>query len=429
MRPKIKITPTDFQVEVHNAVNLYRTTIMLGGRGVGKTIEAIFELVHAVFKKPKQKVLYACHSISLADEVYNALNNDAAIKRYIKRSANRPNAFIEFTNGSVIKFWSMKRAEEKRGFRAHFLVLDECGLIKKQAWETILKPVLSAWRGKALLLSSATGTAHWFHALYQKGVKCEDNYKSFKFTSYRGICYQGAEGRAELQREKRGTSWENFQQEYLCKFLNTAGGKAAFREKIIQDCLYKPDEIKHNPKDRTLLLYDIGGGGEKQDPSGIIILDKFCRVLHEEVLQVKGLVNQLQYVASLEKKFNSQIVVESNGTNRDNLISLLTPHFMRKPKDIGINPKSKPIMVELLRVAMERKVLQIPESCTELIRQLKLWQVVDTGKSSFTFTHPDGDHDDLCTALLIGITALFQERIISPAVQLQTIKRKQGRLF
>jgi len=109
-------------------------------RGSGKTLLAINILLYWALGKKNQKCAWVAPTFSQAKSVLDQIVN-AAVD--VIDSSNRMEATINFINGSSIKFLSADSADNIRGFRFNYVILDEAAYIKDSTINTVVLPTLN----------------------------------------------------------------------------------------------------------------------------------------------------------------------------------------------------------------------------------------------------------------------------------------------
>jgi hypothetical protein len=133
---------------------------------------------------------------------------------------NQNELSIRLINGSKISLKGSDRYDTLRGSGVDFLVLDEFADMKREAWEAVLRPTLSAQTppGSALFCGTPKGFNH-FKDLYDYGQTDDKDWASFQFTSMDG----GNIPEEEIERAKTDMDKRQFEQEYLASFINFTG--------------------------------------------------------------------------------------------------------------------------------------------------------------------------------------------------------------
>lgn len=191
-----------------------RFRVVNAGRRFGKTWLAGAEILKALTKKKGAIVWYVA---PVADQA-RTLMWKGWIKKYLPPewiySKNEQRMELVLKNGSELRVLSADEPDHLRGSGVDFLVMDECALMKPDAYE-VIRPCLSDKNveGRALFISTPRGF-NWFYDIYAKGVNEEKDWKSFQFTTIQG----GNVPEEEIETAKRDLSENRFNEEYLASF-------------------------------------------------------------------------------------------------------------------------------------------------------------------------------------------------------------------
>lgn len=242
-----------------------RFRVVSAGRRFGKSWLSISELAkYARF--PNKKCLYVAPTYRQAKTVmWDELKAQLGDKGWI-RKVNESELTITLVNNSTITLRSTDNYDSLRGGKYHFIVLDECADMNKQAWYQVLRPTLSDTLGDALFIGSPKGQGNWFFDLWLNGGNTSD-WESWQFTTVEG----GNVTEEEVEAARRDLGEREFQQEYLAKFITWKG--AIFYA-------YHEDNMKpfaKLPDDRTPLHI---GMDFNRNPMSAVVCIKGADTLH-----------------------------------------------------------------------------------------------------------------------------------------------------
>jgi hypothetical protein len=127
---------------------------------------------------------------------------------------------ITLKNGSVIELKGAENPDALRGVKLRGLVIDEIASIRNWdwLWSEVLRPTLTDYEASALFISTPKGYNH-FYELFSEGQKENNNYKSWRFTSYDNPFIL----KGEIDNAKRELTEDTFAQEYLADFRKYTG--------------------------------------------------------------------------------------------------------------------------------------------------------------------------------------------------------------
>jgi hypothetical protein len=148
---------------------------------------------------------------------------------------------ITLKNGSIIELKGAENPDGLRGVKLRGLVIDEIASIRNWdwLWSEVLRPTLTDYQAPAVFISTPKGFNH-FYNLFELGQIANDNYKSWRYTSYDNP-YISEE---ELNDAKKELTEDTFAQEYLADFRKYTG--LVFKEFERSIHVIEPFEISGN---------------------------------------------------------------------------------------------------------------------------------------------------------------------------------------
>lgn len=211
-------TPHPAALRIHNDPSRFRIAVC--GRRFGKTTLALNELyMHAWLNTdPLARCWYVAPNYRQAKDTAWLMLKEIIPEQVIS-SVNEAELTIQLVNRSLISLKGADAQDSLRGSKLKFGVLDEYATMRSTVWEEIIRPAMSDVPGsKAMFIGTPKGYTH-FKKLFDKGVKKEDNFRSFTFKTLDNP-YIDPEEIAEI---KRATNPLIFAQEYEGKFIQLAG--------------------------------------------------------------------------------------------------------------------------------------------------------------------------------------------------------------
>ena len=220
-----------------------RFRVFVAGRRCGKTFFAIRELARFA-RYPNKNIWYVAPTYSMAKNiVWDDLCGRMTDLGWAEK-INQNELSIRLINGSKISLKGADRFDTLRGSGVDFLVMDEFADMKREAWETVLRPTLSAQKppGQALFCGTPKGFNH-FKDLYDRGQSEDKQWESFQFTTLEG----GNVPEEEVERAKADMDKRQYEQEYLASWINFTGQIyfAFDRKKHIEKKDFNPDAPIH----------------------------------------------------------------------------------------------------------------------------------------------------------------------------------------
>lgn len=220
----MELHPTQKLVAVSNSP--YR--VVCCGRQWGKTTLAVLEMIAYAFAEDDREVAYFATTFDQARNIAWEMLKKMSKAAWAKPpNESRLELMLKTSKGGVsrITLRGWENVETARGQQFDFLVLDEVAQMRNFTynWEAVLGPTLVFRRGKALFISTPYGYNHFFD-LYMRGQRKEQDFESWKFTSYDNPHLPPV----ELQKKRESVTENYFQQEYLAEFKTFVG--AVYKE-------------------------------------------------------------------------------------------------------------------------------------------------------------------------------------------------------
>lgn len=304
---------------------------------------------------------------------------------------NQQKKILKLYNGAYIDFGSAERPELMEGFGYKRAVLNEAGIIfkKRSIWENTLYPMLKHAKVRGIGTPKGKNT---FETLYRR-------YKHYTFTGLDSPFWTPD----ELEQAKMTMTQEAYRQEILAEFIEGAG--AVFRnirENVSGALLDKPVEDR-----KYVLAADIA---KHQDFTVILVGDVTNKqvVYHERFNQIDwGL--QKARISSVYKKFNcTNGIIDATGVG-DAIFDDL--------KNDGLNLEgfkftatTKQELVSNLSVAMDNQEIHYPNIET-LIDELEMYAYEQRANGQFSYSAPEGFHDDEVMALALLNRAFNKKQV------------------
>ena len=356
-------------------------------RGSGKTLMAINMQLYWLLKEEKKKGAWISPVYGQARSVFDTVVN--ASKDLIV-SSNRMELIINFVNGSSLKFLSSDSPDSIRGFRFHYIVIDEAAFHKQSAIETVILPTLNPNGRKCLLISTPRGKNH-FYDWYTKGITKETDTVSFKIP----LTHCPYINQALVDQAKKTLPPDVFAQEYLAEFTDASSDVFQGIDKVAVIGVFD----KSRRQDAFIGI----DTGLSADMSVLTIMSPMGRVLWVEALNQDNLNNIAEKFMSIMGEFN--IVggfIETNGIGRG-MYDAIGPKF-RKVKEFNTTQDSKTEMVRKLLGDIEDLKVELPtiDLCPELHSEMAAYTYKLTANGKITFTHPSGMHDDYLDSLMLA---------------------------
>ena len=229
------------------------------GRRFGKTFLGAKEMRRAAKLasrwnvSPDDEIWYAAPTFKQAKRVFWRRLKRAIPKSWIDGRANESECYIPLKSGHIIRIVGLDSYDNLRGSGLFFVLVDEWADCPYEAWEQVLRPMLSTCKytidgieytgGHALRIGTPKGFNHCYDT-YQAGqINGEPDHKSWLYTTMDG----GNVPQTEIDAAMRSMDARSFRQEYQASFENYSGRVyySFDRRESVKSCIYDPDRTVH----------------------------------------------------------------------------------------------------------------------------------------------------------------------------------------
>jgi hypothetical protein len=303
---------------------------------------------------------------------------------------------LKFKNGSRMEFYSAERPEGMLGASVDYVVLDEAATMPKNVWETVVRPTLIDREGQALMISTPRGR-NWFYYLWLRGQKTEDkSYMSWRFPTAANPHLPAA----EIAEMKSSMPLITFEQEVLAEFISSAGAVFRFNEKIILT------EVK--PSGHVVVGIDLA----KSNDFTVLTAANAATMMpcaYDRFNEVAWAVQRgriKNFVKALRRGGATHVtlVMDSTGVGDPIVEEMEADGF----DVIGINfTKRKQHMVTQLSKDLEDGDVRLNEN--EEIPEFENYTYKITDAGRWTYSAPEGQHDDCVSAKMLQHWGIVQE--------------------
>lgn len=367
-----------------------RFIVLLCGRRWGKS--QIAQIISINKMLNGEKIAYITPTFDLSKNFYGEIIR--ALPQEIISSSNKSDLTLELITGGSLKFFSGESLERFRGYKFHYIIVDEAAFIPnlEEEWYASIRPTLSDYQGGGMFISTPNGKEFHF-SLYLKGKNGLDpDYQSFHFASNDNPYFP----KEEFEKARLSLPSFRFNQEYLAipgESRNNPFGTDNINKNITPTLSTEPtvvfgiDVAKYN------------------DWSVIVGLDKDGNVSHFEKFQ-QPWMSTMDRIKNLPQGILK--VIDSTGVG-DVLLEQL---YQATNNIIGFKftTESKPkIMYELVK-SVEEGRLKYPESIAE---EMYVFEYKYTSTGHIKFEAKSGYHDDSICALALANHHLNQTLLYS----------------
>lgn len=220
--------------------NSKRFNVVNCGRRWGKSTLSKDLIVRAALQK--HPVAYFAPTYKMASDYWRSLLQ--ICKPIIKNKLEQEKR-IELITGGIIDVWSLDALDSVRGRFYKRVIVDEAAISPshylQEAWENVIRPLLTDLKGDGWFLSTPKGTKHYFKKLADNHLKDPDNWSFHKMPTITNPYIDPQ----EIEDARKTMAPIVFAQEYLADFTDKASDKLF---------LYGFNKEKHVPQ--TPFSYD-----------------------------------------------------------------------------------------------------------------------------------------------------------------------------
>ena len=365
--------------------------VLVSPRGGGKTLLSVNLALYWVLQHSNTKLGYITPIYSLGKETFDTIQRNTTD---LIESSNKADLTIKFINGSTIKFLSADRADSVRGFRFHYLILDEVAYINKEAIENAIIPTLNPNGRKCLMISTPRGKNH-FYEYYLRGQQDNDDY-----ISHRIPLTECPYVKQELIDEARKSlPAEVFKAEYNAEFTDSTND-------VFQNLETNTILNEWTPPNRTDKYFGGIDTGLSNDYSVLTIINESGRVVYIDRVNNQSLEDiSRRFITKLREYNVVGCFVESNGIGEG--MSQLIKKEIRGAKSFYSSQDSKMTAVRTLMTDLDSGVIELPtkEFFPHLYNELSSYTYKYSANGKISFTHPKGMNDDCCDSLWLANSA------------------------
>lgn len=326
--------------------NKSRHKILCVGRQAGKTSLAIEIAIVAILEG--KKVLWASPAFHFSDKPCKEIIDKLSI---IKTASNHTTHQYAFKTGGTLTVRSGDDPDSFRSLNFDLVIFDEFAFAKEECWG-IIRPVISARKGKAIIISTPNGSSGLFHQMFHDYEKLDE------WATWHLPCTVSPLMTEEEINKAKGEVGElRFRQEYMAEWLSMEN--AIFPEEWFRGILV--DQMPNHPQ-RAMIGVDLSMAQSLHSDfqvccylcykDGLFYADSLC-----ERMPITQLVDQIVSFYHLYKP--EGIVVETNGFQQLVASELYKKFKVPPPIYEQVNTVNKVTRISRLSTLLARKQLRI----------------------------------------------------------------------
>lgn len=372
------------------------------GRRVGKTTGG--GRVACIKMTEGRRVLLASTTQDQADTFWEKCKDwldPFIVSGDIQKNETKRTLIMPATGGRI-KVKTASDADTLRGDYADFLILDECALLAKSAWDEVAAPMLLDNDGDCWFLSTPRHK-NWFFGLYQMAVadveESKQNGTEPRWAYFHATSFDNPHlSREALNEIIKELSEDAYKQEILAIFLEGEG--AVFRN--IAACMNATPQ-----RSADHWWHDVVLGGDWGQTNDWTVLSVVCATCRMELALIR--YNNLKWDYQLDKVVQAYHFwnikrgqVESNSIGSPLLERLQDEHHLNI-SGFDTNKKSKPQAIHQLKLALETVEYQWIDNAVGT-SELEAYEAVQSRVTgNIQYSAPKGYHDDTVVARFISL--------------------------
>lgn len=316
-----------------------------------------------------------------------------------------------FPNNGKIIYRSLDKANNVRGYTADGVVMDEAAYIDRNAWNQVLRPMLIDTGGWSWAIGTPSGR-NWY---WEEHVKAADDPNSMAWQvptlgvriTDTGLIrephpYENPDiSFEEIERLFQSMPRQVFEQEILGQFVDLSGG--VFR-RVQEAAVLTPQEPQAGRQ--YIAGVDVAASVDytvvtvmDAESKDMVYLDRFNRV------DYPVLIDRLE---SVYHRYNmTSMVVESNSIGRPVIDELVNRGLAIIP--FTTTSATKQSIIQQLQAAFENAQIKIVNNPV-LVGELLSFESKRNPSGGFSYSAPDGMHDDCVMSLAFAWNAISADR-------------------
>jgi len=343
-------------------------------------------LVTKEILQPNKTVFVIAPDYGLTGKVMDeVLKNLAHITNKYSYQKIPPKIILD--NGSIVEGKSAENPRGILGSATDLNIIDEAAFLGDDIYHRYVKPTTLSKKGRTILISTPNGM-NYFYELWLKAGRGQ-----FHFTSYESP-YVSAE---ELDKLKSVTPEKVFEQEYLAKFITSAGSAFGDLEVLIDGKMEEPEK-------NASYVIGVDLGMHNDFTAVVVIHVGKKKVVWAEKIREANWQFIKEKIFEISKKYNSApLWVDSSGLG-DAVFEDISRMTYAVPYSMH-SAKAKEQLIDKLRIFCENRIIKLCDN-KDLIEELRNYQYNIKSNGYVSYGAIKGQYDDLVIALALAVWAL-----------------------
>lgn len=372
------------------------------------------EIIKRATAKPDQMCWWTAPTYRVVKRGYNKIL-DQLPRELLTHDPSQDTAFdagraviLKFKNGSRIELYSAERPGGMLGEGVDFALLDEAATMPANTWEQVIRPTLSDKKGGALLISTPRAR-NWFYKRWQYGQDPQEpEWSSWTFPSITNPYLEDS----EIAAAKKELPRLIFEQEYEAKFIAAGSSVFLISDPSIQKHPVRDDGLVQGvlPKGHVVLGIDLAKtqdftviyGARASDRKNVYFERLNSVTWGEQKRRIARAVSTLRNAGASAVT----LVMDSTGVGDPIVEDMDEKGFDVVPINFTTH---KANMVKLLAKDLEDGRAYVLEEGE--LDEFHNYAMNVTPGGKFTFSAPEGEHDDAVSAKMLQHHGLVNEGV------------------
>jgi len=361
-------------------------------RQSGKTVLSTYVLMNFAINDPGCVILFISPTHAQNKKVFVKIKNGLNDINIIQTQNNSDLEIVLKTN-TIIKFRSAERYDNIRGESVDYLFIDEFAYLRKDAWESAIRPTTAARKNAKVIITSTPKGKNVFYQMCSLGMDTDNSkYKYYKMLYSDNPFYD----KQEVIDAKKVLPESVFKTEYLAEFISDGTVFSNYNECAVIN------EYPNYIDERTFAGLDFG---KTNDYTVLTIFNDKNQIIHIYRDNKKKWKIIKQNILELLDKYKPIVYIEANnGTINDPLYEDISKQYTNTIA-FQTDNNSKSDIIETLILSFNEVEIEIPsqELNEDLHNELQSFEYTYSNKTrKIQYSAPSGLHDDMVMSLALA---------------------------
>lgn len=377
----VELTPPQSEVKFSDA----RFRMMVAGRRTGKTYLGTLETFEVGARGGR--AWWVAPTYKMTEVGWRPIR---VMAQKVGAKVYKDDRTVHFPNGGEIAIRSADNPDSLRSEGLDFVVFDEAGFAKEQAWSEALRPALADRMGRALFCTTPNGR-NWVWRLWLYATTGDDpEWAAWQFPTSANPHIQPS----EIEAAKRALPERTFLQEFMAEFIDDAG--VVFRN--IHACATAGWQEKRIDGHQYLFGLD---WGKYDDFTVISVLDVNEKaIVHLDRFNMLDYAIQVGRLEAMVEKFKPQLIIAERNSIGDPVIEQLQRMGM-PVQPFLMTSASKQQAVDALALALEKEDISFVDDRI-FLGELQAYEATRLPSGMLRYGAAPGNHDDTVVSVMLA---------------------------